>query len=798
MSEKKDKETIGKTSKVKTTKSSPKPASRKTESSAVTRKSRSAVPTAASTDVVNKKKKKKKISKRRVFLTVFIVLIVAIIVAVSVFGIIMINVVDDEFLNTLDGMSLKMNSVVYAKNPQTGAYEPYEMIISEEDRTWVSIDKIPLHMQRAMVAIEDERFYSHSGVDIKRTTLAVIGELTGGSDFGGSTITQQLVKNITGDKEHSRGRKVREIARAIAVEKRLSKDQILEMYMNTIYLGQNSYGVASAARTYFNKSVSDLTLAEAASIVGITKYPSLYDPVVNPEKNRERKNTVLDKMCELGYITAQERDSAKAEELVFLGKNSERSYKNVTSYFTDLLYEQVIDDLIAEKGYTQAYATYMVENGGLKIYATIDRNIQAIMDKEFNDKVNFANNMSEDSLQAAMVITDPYTGEIKGVVGGKGEKKAPRVLNRAVHTKRQPGSSFKPLSVYAPAIDTGIATPCTTVDNEPIKIGTWTPKNDNNKFSAPITLRTAITYSRNIPAINILSAVSIDKSYEYLTERFHITSLVEDDKNHACLALGGLTDGVSVLEMAAAYSSLPNGGIYNSPKTYTKVLNNKGEVIMEKGISESRAISEDAAYIMCDIMKDVVSSGTAAGNQIPGMDTAGKTGTTDNSKDRWFSGFTPYYCGTVWYGYDVPKVISSGYTNPALNIWKKVMTEIHKDLEPRTFTKPAAIKKVNICTNSGRIAAGGCPTAYEYVTREHGPTSVCSSHDGRNHIKGKYNTGEGWEDEEDEDEESDPDNEDGDDTDNGDDTPPSQDAPDREPPKVPSIPIIPDAPPVIG
>ncbi len=798
MSEKKDKDIIGKTSKAKTAKSSPKPASRKTEASSVAKKPRTVNATAAD-DTVGKKKKKKKMSKRRIFLAIFIILIVAVIVAVSVFGIIMINVVDDEFLSTLDGMSLKMNSVVYAKNPETGAYEPYEMIISEEDRTWVSIDKIPLHMQRAMVAIEDERFYSHSGVDIKRTTLAVIGELTGGSDFGGSTITQQLVKNITGDKEHSRGRKVREIARAIAVEKRLSKDQILEMYMNTIYLGQNSYGVASAARTYFNKSVSDLTLAEAASIVGITKYPSLYDPVVNPDKNRERKNTVLDKMCELGYITAQERDSAKAEELVFLGKNSERSYKNITSYFTDLLYEQVVDDLVSEKGYTQAYATYLVENGGLKIYATIDHNIQAIMDKEFNDPVNFANNMSEDSLQAAMVITDPYTGEIKGIVGGKGEKKAPRVLNRAVHTKRQPGSSFKPLSVYAPAIDMGIATPCTTVDNEPLKIGNWTPKNDNNKFSAPITLRTAITYSRNIPAINIVSAVSIDKSYEYVTEKFRISSLVEDDKNHACLALGGLTDGVSVLEMAAAYSSLPNGGIYNSPKTYTKVVNNKGEVLLEKGISERRAISEDAAYIMCDIMKDVVSSGTAAGNQIPGMDTAGKTGTTDNSKDRWFSGFTPYYCGTVWYGYDVPKVISSGYTNPALNIWKKVMTEVHKDLEPRTFTKPAEIRKVNICTNSGRLAAGGCPTAYEYVTREHGPTAVCLSHDGRNHIKGKYNTGEGWEDEEEKEDGEDAEDG-GDDSENTEtDTPPSDDGtPDREPSKPPTIPVIPDAPPVIG
>lgn len=689
--------------------------------------------------------------KRSIWSILLISFLVVVILSVSAFGIFMYSVTDDDFFDQIKGMSLKMNSVVYAKNPDTGKYEQYEIILSEEDRTWVDIEKIPLHMQRAMIAIEDERFYSHNGVDIKRTALAVMKELSGGSEFGGSTITQQLVKNITGDKEHSRGRKIREIARAIAAEQKLTKDEILEMYMNTIYLGQNSYGVASASRAYFNKSVTDLTLAEAAAIVGITKYPTKYDPILNPEENQKRRNIVLDKMCELGYITEEERDNAKKETLNFIGRFSEKSYNHVTSYFTDQVFIDVVHDLMEEKNYTESFATQMVENGGLKIYATIDKRIQAIMDKAYMNENNFVGPI-EGGTQSAMVLSDPYTGEIKGIVGGRGKKTAPRVLNRASQSYRQPGSSFKPIAVYAPAIDSGRVVPSSPVDDKPLQVGSWKPKNSGGGFSKSMTVKTAITKSQNIPAINILEAVGIEQSYKYVTEKFHLSTIVEQDKALASLALGGLTNGVSVKELNAAYCSFPNAGIYNEPISYTKVLNNRGEVVLEKKDTESRAISADAAYIMCDMMKNVVAYGTAAGSQIPGMDTAGKTGTSDLSKDRWFAGFTPYYCATVWFGYDSPRAVYSPYSNPALNIWRQVMVEVHKDLEPKVFKQPATLTKLNICINSGKLAGSHCHSVYEFVTSDHKPTSVCTSHNGAIVVAGKYNIKDAMEDEEEQDE----------------------------------------------
>lgn len=753
------------------------------------------------------KREAKLVKKKRRFLSVLIIMfLIAVIVSVSVFGIFMRKVADDDFFEMLNGMSLKMNSVVYAKNPDTGKYEQYELIMSEEDRTWVEIEKIPLHMQRAMVAIEDERFYSHNGVDIKRTTLAVIKELTGGSNFGGSTITQQLVKNITGDKERSRGRKIREIARAIAAEQKLSKNEILEMYMNTIYLGQNSYGVASASRAYFNKPVSELTLAESAAIVGITQYPSLYDPILNPEENQKRRNLVLDKMYELDFITKEERNNAKEEKLEFVGKFGEKSYNHVSSYFTDQVYMDVVKDLVKEKNYTEAFATQMIENGGLKIYSTVDPKIQSIMENVYMDDKNFVG-AQETGTQSAMVISDPYTGEIRGIVGGRGKKTAPRVLNRATQTYRQPGSSFKPIGVYAPAIDTGTVVPSTIVDDKPLQVGEWKPKNSGENFNETMTVKAAITASQNMPAINILDAVGIEKSYKYVTEKFHLTTVTESDKSLASLALGGLTKGVSVRDLNAAYSTFPNAGVYNEPITYTKVLDNQGEVILEKKDTESRAISADAAYIMCDMMKNVVAHGTAAGSQIKGMDTAGKTGTSDLSKDRWFAGFTPYYCATVWFGYDSPRAVYTAYSNPALNIWRQVMTEVHEGLEPKVFKQPSTLSKVNICSNSGKLAGPSCSAVYEYVTSDHRPTSRCSSHNGANIITGRYNVPEEEEEEGEEGEENGENTEegssgteengsantnDGSSSSEGSSTTPSEPAPPVAPP------VVPEPPPVIG
>ncbi len=624
---------------------------------------------------------------------------------------------DFDFDDSFSKLGMNLSSVVYYEDDD-GNLKYYERLIADQNRMWVDGEKVPQYMKDAFVSIEDQRFYRHGGVDIKRTMGAVLNVVfKGDSSYGGSTITQQLVKNITADSERSKARKIREMVRAVIIESKMDKEQILELYMNSIYLGHGANGVQAAAKVYFDKDVSELTLVECAAIAGVTKYPATYDPIANPEGNKQRRQLVLDKMYELEYITEQEYTDASSKELNIVGGEI-----TTQSYFVDYLYEELLADLMATKGYTQAYATDLIYNGGLKIVATVDPEIQDIMDKVYAQGKGFPKFYGS-APQSAMVITDPTNGQIKGIVGGTGKKQGARVLNRASQTRRQPGSTIKPIAVYAPAIDTGTITLASYIQNSPLVLGQWQPKNANNKFTEPVSVRTAVASSLNLPAIRVLEEITVDTSFEYMTEKLHINLVdskregtkVLSDKALAPLSLGGLTDGVTVMEMNSAYSTFANGGEYVAPSSYTKVYDASGEILIQKVPSRNTAFSEETAFVMTELLKGVMQYGTAAGYSISGIETCGKTGSTDDNMDRWFAGFTPYYCGTVWVGYDEQKVISYGGLNPALTIWKNIMSEVHKNYKSKSFEAPVGIDKVYTCISTGQFATSACSGVTDYV-----------------------------------------------------------------------------------
>lgn len=626
---------------------------------------------------------------------------------------------DFDFADSFNKFGLSLSSVVYYEDAE-GNLNQYERLVADENRVWVDYDAIPDNMKNAFVAIEDQRFYRHHGVDLKRTAGAVINVLRNGdSSYGGSTITQQLVKNITEDSEHSKARKIREMVRAVIIETKMDKREILELYMNSIYLGHGANGVQAASHAYFAKDVAELNLEECAAIAGITQHPSTYDPIVNPDGNKEKRRLVLDKMLELGYIGQTEYDEASNAQLNVVSADESSAAQ---SYFVDCLFEELLADLVEVKGYTQSYATALIYNGGLKIVATVDPDVQNIMDDVYANGKGFPKFYGEQP-ESAMIITDPYTGQIKGIVGGTGVKTGARVLNRATQTKRQPGSTIKPLAVYGPGIDLGVITAASTVENSPLTLNGWKPNNANRKFTGPVSVRKAVASSLNLPAVRVLEEVGLDKSFDYLTKNLHLSLIeskktdtgISSDKGYAPLALGGLTEGVTLSEINAAYTAFANSGVYVQPTSYTKVYDSSGNLLLSKTPERNKAFSEETAFIMNQLLKGVVQSGTAAGSAITGMDTCGKTGSADDNKDRWFVGYTPYYVGSVWVGYDEPKVISYAGVNPALTIWRSVMTRVHNGLEPRAFEQPQFVKKAYVCSNSGEYGTNSCSGSTDYV-----------------------------------------------------------------------------------
>ncbi len=588
-----------------------------------------------------------------------------------------------------------------------------------QNREMVDEEDIPQYLKDAYVAIEDKRFYDHNGIDFKRFGSAVINFiLPGGESHGGSTITQQVIKNVTGEDRRSIKRKVQEAWRAMELERNISKEQILEIYMNLIYMGENCYGVQSASRTYFGKDVKDLSLAECASLAGITNLPGKYDPFTakGRENNLKRQKIILKEMLDLEFISQKEYDDAVKQEIVFAESNKRN--KEVTTnqpYFVDQVILDVKRDLMAS-GYTEEMAIKTIYNNGLKIYTTMDSDIQKAMDEVFLDEKYFTkvNKKTSQSPQASMVIVDPKNGQVKAMYGGAGEKIG-IPLNRATSIKRRPGSTFKPIAVYGPAINEGIITAATVIDDVPVYMdgpakGLY-PKNSGGSkdYDGLTTIRNGIAKSVNVIAATVWkNYLGPDLSLEYL-DRVNIN---RDNERNLAISMGGLNEGVNPLQMAAAYVPFVNKGMYYEPTTYTKVEDMHGNIILEKKPAYNIVYDEAAAYIMVDMMKDVVNTsigtGTRAKLQNGKMPTAGKTGTTDNNYDKWFVGFTNYYVGATWYGYDRQATIATEERNRAQEIWHDVMEKVHKDLEPVDFEKPSGLVKKTICKYSGKLAGELC------------------------------------------------------------------------------------------
>ena len=653
------------------------------------------------------------------------------------------------------GLGLNLNSFIYAKESDSDEYTLYETIKGKENREWVDSDKIPDTLKNAVVAIEDERFYKHHGVDWVRTIGAVKGWLLGGTQYGGSTITQQLIKNITADNDYSVKRKVNEIFRAFALEKEIDdKDRILVMYLNTIYLGYNSYGVQTAAMQYFDKDVSQLDLAESAVLAGLTNNPSIYDVYNHPEKVKERQETILAQMLDQKMISQEEYEAAVAEELNYRPyEEYQQEIKSTYSYFTDEVIKDVINDLMTEKGYSRLVAENMVYSGGLNIYATIDTKVQNALDEVWANADNFPNTEKYGEIpQSAMVITDKQ-GDIVGIAGGRGEKTSSRGFSYASDARRQPGSSIKPLATYGPAMDAGIATPDTTVYDRALiqdAEGNPWPMNDGKyPTGRAMTVKEGMTRSLNTISAQLLKQLTPQKSYEFMTQqlgfklvdsRTNEDGTVQSDIDLAPLALGALTDGVTVREMAGGFSTFINDGVYGGTRTYTKVTDSEGNTIMENTPNTDKGFTNvRTAYYMLDCLQNVTAHGTAYGIQLDGVETGGKTGTTTSNTDIWFCGITPKYSGAVWVGYEHNYRLDGLYGRNAAEIWLAVMQKVHAGDSGLVFdSHPQDFEEVTYCMDTGLLASGACRAAGRAATgrfwKDKVPTETCS----HQNIENKY------------------------------------------------------------
>ena len=653
------------------------------------------------------------------------------------------------------GLGLNLNSFIYAKESDSDEYTLYETIKGKENREWVDSDKIPDTLKNAVVAIEDERFYKHHGVDWVRTIGAVKGWLLGGTQYGGSTITQQLIKNITADNDYSVKRKVNEIFRAFALEKEIDdKDRILVMYLNTIYLGYNSYGVQTAAMQYFDKDVSQLDLAESAVLAGLTNNPSIYDVYNHPEKVKERQETILAQMLDQKMISQEEYEAAVAEELNYRPyEEYQQEIKSTYSYFTDEVIKDVINDLMTEKGYSRLVAENMVYSGGLNIYATIDTKVQNALDEVWANADNFPNTEKYGEVpQSAMVITDKQ-GNIVGIVGGRGEKTSSRGFSYASDARRQPGSSIKPLATYGPAMDAGIVTPDTTVYDRALiqdEEGNPWPMNDGKyPTGRAMTVKEGMTRSLNTISAQLLKQLTPQKSYEFMTQqlgfklvdsRANEDGTVQSDIDLAPLALGALTDGVTVREMAGGFSTFINDGVYGGTRTYTKVTDSEGNTVMENTPNTDKGFTNvRTAYYMLDCLQNVTAHGTAYGIQLDGVETGGKTGTTTSNTDIWFCGITPKYSGAVWVGYEHNYRLDGLYGRNAAEIWLAVMQKVHAGDSGLVFdSHPQDFEEVTYCMDTGLLASGACRAAGRAATgrfwKDKVPTETCS----HQNIENKY------------------------------------------------------------
>ncbi len=692
----------------------------------------------------NKKPKKHPIL-RKIMKFFFITILILFIVTLMAGGYVaykIYNITKDAKLSKNDLAIKNENSVIKDMESNT-----LGVLNGNENRESIPLSEMPEYLPKAFISIEDERFYEHRGIDIKRTLKATYTYIAnkGNSPFGGSTITQQLVKNLTQEKEDTWQRKVREMARAYYVEQEMSKEEILELYLNLIFLGDTVYGVQKGSNYYFSKDAKNLSLAECAFLAGINHSPNSYNPFVeNNEQVLENIKTrtiiVLDKMHELGNINTEEEYTQALNEVKQGLKFKQGAFpQTVFSYHTDAAINQIIAKLQELHDWTYEQAKLYLSSGGFTIYTTQDPKIQAKMQEEFNQekyrRTAYDKYGNLQQSQASMVLLDHKTGYVLAICNRFDEKTDAFGFNIATDGARQTGSSMKPLSVLAPAIDKGIITAATVFDDNPTSFnsGTYNPKNYGYTYKGLITVRDAIAYSQNIPMVKAMCLLTPGESIKFL-KSVGITSIDEVNDNVLPLALGGLTYGVTPLQMAGAYAAIANDGVYIKPTFYTKVVDSQGNIVLEADQSKTQVMSKEAAYVVKEILTQPVKTGTSTTCTIEGMSVGAKTGTTNNDYDRWFCGFTPYYTATVWYGYDNNATITGWATNPAGQIWTGVMRAVHSGLEQKTFheTKPENIVEVEVCKKSGFLASSYCRrygTSYtEYFVKGTEPIQTCPYH----------------------------------------------------------------------
>ena len=562
----------------------------------------------------------------------------------------------------------------------------------------ITFDKIPQNIINAFVSVEDKRFFNHSGIDYRRSLKAIANYIfTHNSSFGGSTITQQLVKNITGNDKKLVVRKITEAFCAMDIEKKYDKSEILEMYLNIINLAHGCRGIGAASRYYFDKSPSELSLCECASIAAITNNPSKYDPQFHPEENKKRRSVILKCMRNSGYISEEEYEKAIIEDIVLSVRDTDRT--NINSWYIDTVTNDVITDYAQKYGITKQQASVLIYRGGYKIYTAMDENIQRILDDYFENTNNFLSDNDGSTPSSSMIIIDPASGDILAIAGNIGKKTANRIQNCATDTKRPPGSAIKPLSVYAPAIEMGLINWASIIEDSPVtvneKSGTPWPSNANKTYIGNVTVKYAISNSLNTVPVKILHQLGNKNSYDFLTDKLNIRSL---DKTHdvgdASLALGQPSNGITLRELTSAYSVFFDGTSKKS-RTYYKVTDSNGRIILSNESEIKSVISKETASIMTKLLGSVITEGTASGYiHLPGeFEVAGKTGTTQYCNDKYFIGFTPTLLAGVWQGYDYPRSLDFIKGNYAICIWDDVLSEIYSDTEYKGSKKTFDISK---------------------------------------------------------------------------------------------------------
>lgn len=771
-------------------------------------------------NITSKSKMKKKRLGVRIFKGVLLTLLLLMVAGCVGGGIFLKKVIDSApDVTPEDVKPTGYTSVVYASDNKT---ETQRLTSAGSNRVYKTIDEIPKDLQHAFVAIEDERFYEHNGIDPKGIVRAgMIGLTTGDFSQGASTLTQQLIKNnifdfMSEDTFFDRlERKIQEQYLALKLEKQMSKSEIMENYLNTINLGQNTLGVQAASQRYFNKDVSQLTLSESAVIAAITQSPSYYNPITHPDHNADRRKQVLKNMLEQGYISQEAHDEALADDVYARIQNVNTNItQNTTpqSYFVDALTEQILTDLEDPDvglGYSETQAYNTLYKGGLSIYSTQDLEIQGICDQVLNDDSNYPykvqyglsyaltvtradgtqenyssghikqfRNMkygltfdSEEQAhqviesfkasiakegdtydevinlspqpQASVTVIDQATGQIKAMVGGRGTKSSSMSLNRAyTGSTRQPGSCFKILSTYAPALDSAGETLATIIKDEPYEYADGTPVSNwwGNYYRGNMTMRKAIEQSANICAVKTLTEITPQLGFTYC-QNFGLSTLVESrttDEGKVFtdiqqpLALGGVTDGVYNYEMCAAYAAIANGGVYQEPIMYTKILDHDGNVLLDRTQTQEKhtVLKDSTAFLLTSAMEDVIKKGTGTPARLSNMDAAAKTGTTSNNVDLWIAGYTPYYTCTIWSGYDDNTPLADREWDYHLKMWKKIMDQINttKGLAYTQFEEPDSVVERTVCTSTGKLAVSGCPAVTEYFDRDTAPTQSCSGH----------------------------------------------------------------------